>query len=233
MFLGVEQAAQGAAEVNDPARSMPRALLSAIGFSFAMGVITLVVATGITGAETLSKADDPLLAAVQAQPPGVWQSVWAHVVGVGALIAFLAAFFSLAYGASRQLHHLASCGALPAWLAVTNARGAPTSALVVVAVVGTITTAFPATGPMVLFIFLLVVTYELLLVAFLRFQHVPSSVPRPYRAIGGSATGWVGVILGVFAALSCYQLQIGVLSVALAVLAALLCYFVWRNRGRR
>ncbi|MEP7244035.1 MAG: amino acid permease, partial [Gammaproteobacteria bacterium] len=186
-----------------------------------------------TRTEVLSKADDPILAAVQAQPPGLWQSVWAHVVGVGALISFLAAFFSLAYGASRQLHHLASSGALPAWLSVTNSRGAPTAALAVVAVVGTITAAFPVTSAMVLFIFLLVLTYELLLLAFLRFQRAPKSIPRPYRAIGGSVTGWVGVVLGVCAALSCYQLEIRVLSVALVVLATLLAYFVWRSGSAR
>ncbi|MDY6946295.1 MAG: amino acid permease [Pseudomonadota bacterium] len=233
MFLGVEQAAQGAAEVNDPARSMPRALLTAIGFSFVMGLIVLVVATGVTGAEALSKADDPLLAAVQSQPAGSWQALLARVVGLGALISFLAAFFSLAYGASRQLHHLASSGALPSWLAMTNSRGAPVTALAVVAAVGAITTAYPVTSAMVLFIFLLVVTYELLLLGFLRFQRQPRNMPRPYRALGGSVSGWLGAVLGLLAALSCYQLEIRALSVALIVLAVLLSYFVWSNRRAR
>lgn len=231
MFLGVEQSAQGAAEVNDPARAMPRALATAILFSFLMGVLVLIVATGVCGASRLALADDPLLAAVQAQGPGLWRNVLAHIVGIGALISFLAAFFSLAYGASRQLHHLASSGALPAWLAITNRRGAPAPAIAVVALVGAVTAAFPPSGAMVVFIFLLVLTYELVLIAFLRLQRVPGDVQRPYRAFGGSALGWIGSGLGLLAALCCYKLQITALSYAVIILGALLGYFAWRRRA--
>jgi ethanolamine permease len=230
MLLGVEQAAQGAAEVDDPASSMPRALVTAIVIAFALAVAVLIVATGSTGAALLTVADDPLLAAVQAQPQGSVQAVLGHVIGTGALVAILAAFFSIAYGSSRQLHHLASSGALPGWLARTNRRGAPVTALAVVAVVGAVTAMFPPEAAMVVFIFLMMLTYELLLIAFVRFQRARPDVARPYRAIGGRAVGWIGAILGLAAALCCYQLQIEALSYALVALAALLVYFVWRRR---
>jgi ethanolamine permease len=229
MLLGVEQAAQGAAEVDDPARSMPRALITAILIAFALALVVLVVATGATGASQLAAADDPLLAAVQArnaQAPGML----AHVIGTGALVAILACLFSLAYGSSRQLHHLASSGALPNWLTLTNSRGAPYAALAVVAVVGAITAMFPPDGAMVVFIFLMMLMYELLLIAFLRSRRTHADTPRPYRAIGGSVAGWIGAALGLVAALCCYQLQIAALSYALGALAVLLGYFVWRRR---
>jgi ethanolamine permease len=232
MLLGVEQAAQGAAEVDDPARSMPRAMTTAILVAFVMAFIVLIVATGSTGAAQLSSADDPLLAAVQAQPAGPAQALLAQVIGTGALVAILAALFSLAYGSSRQLHHLASSGGLPGWLARTNARGAPATALAVVATIGVVTAMFPPDAAMVVFIFLMMLMYELLLVAFLRFRHRHPDRPRPYRAVGGSTLGWIGAALGLAAALCCYQLQIAALSYALLLLGALLAYFVWRRRLR-
>lgn len=233
MFLGVEQSAQGAAEVSDPARAMPRALVTAVLFSVLMGILVLILATGASGVERLAQADAPLLAAVQAQGPGLWRNLLAYVVGIGALISFLAALFSLAYAASRQLHHLASSGGLPAWLATTNRRGAPAAAIAVVAVICTAAAAFPPSAVMVVFMFLLVLTYELVLIAFLQFQRAPGNVQRPFRAPGGRALGWLGVVLAFLVALCCYQLQIAALSYALILLALMLVYFVWRRRGDR
>jgi ethanolamine permease len=196
MFLGVEQAAQAAAEVHDPARSMPRALFVAILVAFLIGIAVLLIATGATGASALASADDPLLAAVHAQPQDLFHRILGRLVGTGALVSFLATFFSLAYGSSRQFHHLASSGSLPAWLMRTNGRGAPVPALAIMAVIGAVTAAFPPESAMIVFIFLLVIMYELLLIAFLRFHQTASAaVERPYRAVGGSVVGWIGGIL--------------------------------------
>jgi ethanolamine permease len=233
MFLGVEQAAQAAAEVHDPARSMPRALFAAILIAFLIGIAVLLIATGATGASVLASADDPLLAAVHAQPHDLLHGILGRIVGTGALVSFLATFFSLAYGASRQFHHLASSGSLPAWLTRTNSRGAPVPALAVMAVIGTITAAYPPESAMIVFIFLLVIMYELLLIAFLRFHQTASpAVERPYRAVGGSAVGWIGAILGLAALLCCYQLEMAALSYAVVVLAALLGYFALQRRAK-
>jgi ethanolamine permease len=230
MFLGVEQAAQAAAEVQNPARDMPRALLAAILITFAIGVAVLFIATGATGATELSGANDPLLAAVYHLQGAASPSALSHIVGGGALISFLATFFSLAYGSSRQFYHLAASGALPSWLARTNRHGAPAAALTLVAIIGAITASFSPDNAMVVFIFLLMITYELILVGFLRMRAVLPQSARAYHALGGRALGWVGAILGLAAILCCYQLQIAWLSYAFGVLALLLGYFLWRRR---
>jgi ethanolamine permease len=227
MFLGVEQAALAAAEVRNPAQEMPRALIAAILITFGIGVVVLFIATGAAGVNTLATANDPLLAAVNARND---RGLLRHIVGGGALISFLATFFSLAYGSSRQLYHLASSGALPSWFSRTNAHGAPVPALTVVAFIGAVTAAFSPDAAMVVFIFLLMITYELILIAFLRQRSTMPNLERPYRAIGGRALGWVGAVLGLAATLCCYQLQIASLSYALAFLAVLLVYFLWRRR---
>lgn len=227
MLLGVEQAAQAAAEVRNPATEMPRALLAAILITFGVGVAVLFFATGATGVAALSAANDPLLAAVNAHGKG---GVLAQIVGGGALISFLATFFSLAYGSSRQFYHLASSGALPSWLKRTNRHGAPVAALAVVAFIGLVTATFSPEGAMVVFIFLLMITYELILIAFLRQRKSMPLLERPYRAKGGTALGWTGAVLGLAATLCCYQLQIAPLSYAIGVLVVLLIYFAWRRR---
>jgi amino acid transporter len=114
---------------------------------------------------------------------------------------------------------------------VTNKRGAPVTALLVVGLVGVITSVFPPSSAMVVFIFLLVLTYELVLIAFLRFRRSPGTVERPYQAVGGSVSGWIGAALALVAALCCYQLEIAALSYALILLGILLLYYFLRRRA--
>jgi amino acid transporter len=125
---------------------------------------------------------------------------------------------------------LASAGDLPSWLARTNARGAPTVALIVVTGVGSVAAAFPPDSVMVVFIFLLGIAYELLLIAFLRFDRTHPHLERPYRAIGGSALGWFGTALGLAVLIACYQLQVAALTWAIAIAGGSLVYFVVRRR---
>ncbi len=231
MFLGVEQAAQAAAEVQDPARSMPRALFTAVLVTFIVSLAVLLIATAASSALGLAGADDPLLFVIHAQAAGPLQAALGHIIGAGALISFMAAFFSLAFGSSRQFYHLASSGALPSWISRTNRRGAPVAALGIVALVGAVTAAFPPENAMVVFVFLLLITYELILIAFLRFQSAAPDVARPYRAAGGGVLGWVGAILGLAAAMCCYQLEMIALSYALGALGVLLVYFLLRKRS--
>jgi ethanolamine permease len=203
LFLGVEQAAQAAAEMKDMARSMPKALITAITITFVIGMAVLLFATGAAGVKNLATADDPLLAAVLARPAGGHTVLLARVVGIGALVSLLATFFSLAYAASRQLYHLAAAGYLPSWLAHTNGRGAPAPALIAVGIIGAVAAEFRPDNVMVLFIFLLSVSHELIMLAFLRLRHTQPALDRPYRAIGGSPAAWLGAALSLAVLISC------------------------------
>jgi ethanolamine permease len=230
LFLGVEQAAQAAAEMKDMTRSMPKALIMAISVTFAIGMAVLLFATGAAGAQQLSTADDPLLAAVLAHPGAPHALLLSRIVGAGALISLIATFFSLAYTASRQFYHLAAAGYLPGWLARTNRRGAPAPALGVVGAIGAIAAAFRPDRVMVVFIFMLSVAYELIVLSFLRLRRTQPQLARPYRAIGGSVAAWVGAALSLAVMLSCYQLQMSALTCTIVGLAALLVYFVAHGR---
>ena len=133
LFLGVEQAGHAAAEMRDMARNMPKALATAIGVAFVIGMCVLLIATGGTGADRLAAVDDPLFAAVTANPGRNGILFMTRLVGAGALVALLGTFFSIAYAGSRQFYHLAQAGFLPRMFGVVNARQAPSAAVYLVA----------------------------------------------------------------------------------------------------
>lgn len=229
MFLGVEQAAQAAAETEDPGRTMPKALGFAVFVAAAVGLGTLLFATATAGVGKLSVSDDPLFTAVMAHAGAPGAAIMTHVVSVGALVALLATFFSLAYAASRQIYHLARAGELPRVLATTNGRHAPWAALVVTGACGVFSAAFRPDAVMVVFIFLVCVSYLLVLGVFMRLRYSVPSRSRPYRAVGGPVMAAVGFLFVLAVVASCYQLRPAALSGCIAGLALALGYFLLRS----
>lgn len=230
LFLGVEQAAQAAAETHDPGRTMPKALGFAVLVAAAVGLATLLFATATAGAGRLSDSEDPLFTAIMAHSGAPAASLMTHVVSVGALVALLATFFSLAYAASRQIYHLARAGELPRILAATNSRHAPWAALVVTAGCGVVSAAFRPDAVMVVFIFLVSVSYLLVLAAFMKLRYGAPVRPRPYRAVGGTAMAAVGLVLALAVVASCYQLRPAALSWCIGGLALSLGHFLLRRQ---
>ncbi len=232
LFLGVEQAGHAAAEMRDMARNMPKALATAIGVAFVIGMCVLLIATGGTGADRLAAVDDPLFAAVTANPGRNGILFMTRLVGAGALVALLGTFFSIAYAGSRQFYHLAQAGFLPRMFGVVNARQAPSAAVYLVAVIALATAAFPPNSAMVVFIFLISVSHVLLLAAFLRLRQQEPQLARSYRALGGSPIAVVALGLSLAVMVSCYQLQVRALQIAIAAIVLLIVQFVWLKPAR-
>jgi ethanolamine permease len=231
LFLGVEQAAQAAAETHDPSRTMPKALGFAVFVAAALGLATLFFATATADVGKLSVSDDPLYTAVVAHAGAPGAAIMTHLVSIGALIALLATFFSLAYAASRQIYHLARAGDLPGILAVTNRSHAPWVALVVTLACGVFAAGFRPDAVMVVFIFLVCVAYLLVLGAFIRLRYNAVQRSRPYRAVGGPALAAVGFLFVLAVVASCYQLRPAALSWCIAGLALSLGYYFVRRRS--
>ncbi|MGH8137449.1 MAG: amino acid permease [Steroidobacteraceae bacterium] len=233
LFLGVEQAAHAASEMKDVAKLMPRALLAAISVAFAIGFCVLLFATGSAGADHLATANDPLYVAIAAHPDYAGTTAMERLVASGALISLIGTFFSLAYAGSRQFYHLAGAGYLPHGLHRTNRRLAPARALLLVAAIGLVAAAFSPDSVMVVFIFLISVSYVLVLLAFIHLRRRQPALVRPYRAFGGQTMAVVATVLAVAVMLSCYHLQAVALSYAVAALAALAVYFRVFKPGSR
>jgi len=232
LFLGVEQAAHAAAEMRDMPRNMPKALATAIGVAFVIGMCVLLIATGGAGADRLAAVDDPLFAAVTANPQRVAAGFVARLVGAGALIAILGTFFSLAYAGSRQFYHLAQAGFLPLAFGRVNARQAPAAAVYLVAVIALATAAFAPNGAMVVFIFLISVSHALLLAAFIRLRQREPGLARTYRALGGVPLAVVALLLSIAVMVSCYRLEVRALQIAIAGIVVLIVQFSWLRPAR-
>jgi ethanolamine permease len=233
LFLGVEQAAHAAAEMRDMASSMPKALATAIGVAFVIGICVLLIGTGGVGAERLGAVDDPLLAAVSAHPGRTGTTFMTRLVGAGALVAIQGTFFSLAYAASRQFYHLAQAGHLPGMLRGVNGRQAPAPALYLVGAIAMVAAAFPPNSTMVVFIFLISVSHALLLAAYIRLRGREPNLGRPFRALGGTALAGLSLILSLAVMVSCYQLEVRALSIAILVTGAIMGHFLWAAHQSR
>ena len=231
LFLGVEQAAHAATEMQDMARSNSKALGTSITVAAVLGIAVLVIVTGAAGADELGKSADPLFAAVMLHGQAHWATVIARIVGSGALIAIMGTFFSLAYAASRQIYHLAQAGYLPTVFRHTNGRGAPDAALLLLAAIAIVTAGFEADDAMVVFIFLISVSHVIVLLTFMRLRRAAPAMTRPYRAPGGVILALIATLLSATVMVSCYQLQVRALSVAIAALVLLWLYFVIRKPG--
>jgi ethanolamine permease len=232
LFLGVEQAAHAAAEMRDMARSMPKALGMAIGVAFVIGLCVLLIATGGAGADRLAGVDDPLFAAIAVDPARAGAGFMAKLVGAGALVAILGTFFSLGYTGSRQFYHLAQAGFLPKMFGRVNRRQAPAAAVFLVAAIALVTAGFPPNGAMVVFIFLISVSHALLLAAFIRLRRREPALARPYRALGGTPVAVVALLLSLSVMVSCYQLEVRALQIAIAAIAVLVAQFLWLKPAR-
>jgi ethanolamine permease len=206
-FCGVEQAALAAPEARNVSRTIPRALGTAVVTALSVGFAVFILATGSAGVETLIKTDDPLYTAIQSVAGHGTTTVAAYAVSVGAMVSILATFFSLSYAASRQSYSLARAGALPSLFARTNSRHAPHWSLLLLAVLCVVGAAFDPNVVTVVFVFLLNVTYQLTLAAFVFLRRQESGLARPFRARGGSVTAIITACLSLVVIASCVQQQ--------------------------
>jgi len=139
-FIGFDEVITLAEETRDPSRTVPRALLLALGLSTALYVAVAIGAVSVLGADALAASPRPLA------------DVMAHVLGDrgATLVAAIAVLTTtnttlLALtAASRVTYGMAKAGAMPQPFAIVHpGRQTPIRAIVAV---GGIATAFAAVG---------------------------------------------------------------------------------------
>ncbi|MFC8598647.1 APC family permease [Isoptericola sp. NPDC057191] len=129
-FAGYARVATLGEEVRDPARSIPRAIVGALGGAVVVYAVVAVTLLAVLGLAGTAAAATPLAAAVAGSP---WAGV---VVRVGAAAASLGALLALVAGVGRTTLAMAREGDLPRPLAAVHPRfGVPHRAEVAVAVV--------------------------------------------------------------------------------------------------
>ena len=117
-FAGYARIATMGEEVTNPARTIPRAILTALGIVLVIYALIAVVVLQSLGADSLASSDAPLVDAVAAS---TWS--WASpVVQVGAAAAALGALLALIAGVGRTSLAMARGRDLPRWLAAVHPK---------------------------------------------------------------------------------------------------------------
>ncbi|MBF4624535.1 APC family permease [Clavibacter sp. VKM Ac-2872] len=117
-FAGYARIATMGEEVRDPARTIPRAILLALGGALVVYALVAVTLLGVLGEARLAGSTAPLADLVR---DAGW--AWAvPVVGVGAAAACLGALLALLAGIGRTSLAMAREGDLPRSLAVVHPR---------------------------------------------------------------------------------------------------------------
>ncbi|GAX52408.1 APC family permease [Streptomyces olivochromogenes] len=117
-FAGYARIATLGEEVRDPARTIPRAIPTALGVTLVVYAAVAVAVLSVLGPEGLGRASAPLADAVRtAGVPGL-----VPVVRVGAAVAALGSLLALILGVSRTTLAMARDGHLPGALADVHPR---------------------------------------------------------------------------------------------------------------
>ncbi|CAN5779075.1 hypothetical protein BH24ACT5_BH24ACT5_10530 [soil metagenome] len=133
-FAGYARIATLGEEVVDPARTIPRAIPTALAITLTVYATVATAALLAAGPEALATSDAPLATAVRAGS----LDVLVPVVRVGGTVAALGVLLSVIVGISRTGFAMASRGDLPRWLdAVHHRHRVPHRAELVVGVVVT------------------------------------------------------------------------------------------------
>ncbi|NNU26646.1 amino acid permease [Isoptericola sediminis] len=129
-FAGYARIATMGEEVRDPRRTIPRAVLLALGGAVVVYTVVALTLLGSLGLDGIAGTTAPLAAAVDGSP---WAGI---VVRVGAAAASLGALLALVAGIGRTSLAMAREGDLPRWLSAVHPRfGVPHRAEVALAVV--------------------------------------------------------------------------------------------------
>lgn len=227
-FLAVESVPLAAEEARDPARSMPRGIVAAMGVLVVLAVLMLVFTPGAAGSAAIAGSGNPPVDALAGAgaPEGL-----TRVVNYAGLFGLVASFFSIIYAYSRQTFALSRAGYLPRALSVTNARKAPMLALLVPGAIGFVLS-LTGQGAMLLdmAVFGATVSYVLMMVSHIVLRRREPDLPRPYRTPGGTATTGVALVLAAAAVLATFLVDVTAALWTLAAYAAFLTYFALYSR---
>jgi len=128
VYLGIEQLPLAAEESHDPARDMPKGILSGLITLILCSFLTVILNSGISpGASEVGKSTEPLFLGFRAI---FGQGMRAKLLALFACTGLLASFHTIIYAYGRQIYSLSRAGYFPSWLSITHgSRKTPHRAL--------------------------------------------------------------------------------------------------------
>jgi len=229
LFLAVEGVPLVAEEASEPARDIPRGIITAMTILLIFGGLVLVLAPGGSSAALMQDHGAPLVGALQAVYGQ--ESLTAKFVNLVGLAGLIASFFSIIYAYSRQVFALSRAGYLPRVLSLTGKRKVPVLALIIPGVIGF---GLSLTGEGDLMITIAVfgatLSYALMMLSHILLRAKEPELERPYRTPGGVITSGIALLLSVVAFLSTFVVNLEAAMWSGLVFLLFMAYFLLYSR---
>lgn len=229
-FLAVEGVPLAAEEAADPARDMPRGIITAMLILLLFSGLVLFLAPGGSSAELMKDHSAPLIGALQAAYGE--DSAIANFVNVAGLAGLIASFFSIIYAYSRQVFALSRAGYLPRVLSLTSKnRKVPVWALIVPGIIGFILSLTGEGDLMItVAVFGATLSYALMMLSHIVLRLREPDMERPYRTPGGVITSGVALLLSIFAFSSTFVVSLEAAMWSGAFVLLMMLYFLVYSR---
>src|SRR5690348_1128942 len=135
LYLGIEQLPLASEESHDPARDMPRGILSGLATLILCSFLTVILNAGISpGAAKVGASTEPLFLGFRAI---FGSGMGSRILALLACTGLLASFHTIIYAYGRQIFSLSRAGYFPSWLSVTHGgRKTPHRALIAGSILG-------------------------------------------------------------------------------------------------
>lgn len=230
-YIGFDEVITLAEETHDPRRTVPLALILALGISTIIYVVVAIVAVSVLGPELLATSQQPLTDVMREAIGGV--SV--KIIGGVALATTANTTLLATTAASRMIYSMSESGVLPARWGKVHDKRSPRIATISVAVgaivlsaIGGLDLLASSTNALIYALFLMVNT----VVIILRFQR--PDAPRPFTIPLSIAEVPIVPCLGIVATLAMSrELELQPVLVALALLGVGLALFLLAQATER
>jgi ethanolamine permease len=229
LFLAVEGVPLAAEETSNPAKDMPKGIITAMVILLVFAVFVLFLAPGVAGSELMKDHGAPLVGALQVaygENSGI--ATFVNVVGLFGLIA---SFFSIIFAYSRQVFALSRAGYLPRFLSVTSDRKVPTMALIVPGIIGFLLSLTGQGDLMItMAVFGATISYALMMLSHIILRKKEPDLVRPYKTPGGTLTTGIALVLSLIAFASTFVVSLEAALWSGIFYAVLVAYFVFYSR---
>ncbi|WLQ13706.1 ethanolamine permease [Hahella aquimaris] len=229
LFLAVEGVPLAAEETKNPARDMPKGIISAMVILLIFGGLVLFLAPGGSSADLMKDHSAPLVGALQhAYGESSAMATFVNLVGLAGLIA---SFFSIIFAYSRQVFALSRAGYLPRWLSLTGSRKVPTMALVVPGVIGFLLSLTGEGDLMItMAVFGATISYAMMMLSHIILRVKEPNMHRPYRTPGGILTTGIALVLSIAAFISTFLVSREAAMWSAVFYAVMVAYFAFYSR---
>jgi APA family basic amino acid/polyamine antiporter len=222
LYLGAEAVAAAQAEVKNPGRNIPLAIVLSAVVLIALYTSVVVVAVGIVPPEVLSEQSSPI-AFVAEQALG---SAGAILITIGLAIAGLAATNEAILAQSRVLYAMSRDGYMPKGLCKIHKRFCTPHVAIIVGAIFTVI--FAATGLVNFVVYAVnlgfIIGFSIVNLSVIKLRKIAPHLKRPFKAPLYPLTPIAGIAASVFLALF-IEPSVLILGLEL-IIVALLVYYI-------